>query len=109
MSKRRWLNRDIVVGRAVQIADEEGEVTAVSLTALAQSLEVRPPSLYNHVASLEDLQHGMAVSSLRLLLEELRQASRGMVGRAALESIAHAYRQFAQAPSRQLSIDPTCA
>ncbi|HRQ40952.1 MAG TPA: TetR-like C-terminal domain-containing protein [Chloroflexota bacterium] len=95
--KRRWLNRELVINRAVAMADEAGSVTAVSLTALAESLDVRVPSLYNHVASLEDLQHGMAVAGVRLLLDELRRATNGLVARPSLEAMAHAYRQFALA------------
>lgn len=95
MGKRRWLNRDVVINRAMAMADEAGSVTAVSLTALAESLDVRVPSLYNHVSSLEDLQHGMAVAGVRLLLDELRAAAVGLVARPSLEAMAHAYRQFA--------------
>jgi AcrR family transcriptional regulator len=95
MSKRRRLNRDVVIKEAAALADETGAVSAVSLTALAQALEVRPPSLYNHVDGLEDLQYGLAVYGLRQLVYELRQASLGLVGREALMAIASAYRQFA--------------
>ncbi|MBE2197940.1 MAG: WHG domain-containing protein [Anaerolinea sp.] len=95
MVKHRRLNPDRVIAQAVGMADEAGSVTAVSLTALAQALDIRPPSLYNHVASLEDLQHGMALYSLRQLVADLRQASQGLVGREALFAIANAYRRFA--------------
>jgi AcrR family transcriptional regulator len=95
MPKRRWLNRELVIKRAAALADEAGSVTAVSLTALAQALEIRTPSLYNHVASLEDLQYGLAVYGARLLLADLRQAAQGLVGQAAIMAIATAYRQFA--------------
>lgn len=94
--KKRWLNRDLVINRAIEMADAAGSVTAVSLTALAESLDIRVPSLYNHVASLEDLQHGMAVAGVRLLLDELRAAAVGLVARPSLEAMAHAYRQFAR-------------
>lgn len=97
MVKRRWLTRDIVIERAAAIADEAGQVEAVTLTAVAAALNVRVPSLYNHVANLEDLHHGMAVYGTRLLLAELRIAAAGQVGREALLSIAAAYRRFVQA------------
>ncbi len=97
MGKRRWLNRELVINQAVQMADEAGSVTAVSLTALADSLDIRVPSLYNHVASLEDLQRGMTVAGVRRLLAELRGATAGLVARPSLEAMAHAYRQFALA------------
>jgi AcrR family transcriptional regulator len=94
MGKRRRLNRELVVAQAVKMADEVGDATAVSLAALAQMLEIRPPSLYNHVASLEDLQAGMAAFGLRQLITDLRQASLGQVGQEAVVAIANAYRQF---------------
>ncbi|MBK8902616.1 MAG: WHG domain-containing protein [Anaerolineaceae bacterium] len=95
MPKRRWLNRELVIKRAAELVDEAGSVTAVSLTGLAHTLEIRTPSLYNHVASLEDLQVGLAVYGARLLLADLRQAAQGMVGQEAIMAIAAAYRQFA--------------
>jgi AcrR family transcriptional regulator len=95
MPKRRRLNRDLVIAQAAALADYAGDVQALSLTALAQALGIRPPSLYNHVTSLEDVQQGMALLGLRQLLADLRQASLGLVGREALTTIATAYRHFA--------------
>jgi len=95
MPKRRWLNRELVIERAAAMVDEAGSVTAVSLSTLAQSLEIRTPSLYNHVASLDDLQYGLAVYGAGLLLVDLRQAAQGLIGQEAIMAIASAYRQFA--------------
>ncbi len=97
MAKRRWLNRELVIEKAAKMADEAGDVTFVSFAALAKALDIRPPSLYNHVASLEDLHSGMALYALRLLLADLRQASLGLVGREAITAVAGAYRQFVHA------------
>lgn len=95
MVKRRWLSREIVVEKAVEMADAAGTAEAVTLTALAASLDVRVPSLYNHVASLEDLYQAMAVYGTRRLIARLRAASAGLAGREALLSMADAYRRFA--------------
>ena len=95
MRKRRRLNRDLVIEQAVLLADDREEGAAISLTALAQALEIQPPSLYNHVAGLEDLEQGMAAYGLRRLLIDLRQASMGLVGREAIMAMAAAYRHFA--------------
>jgi len=97
MVKRRRLNREAVIEKAAVLADEAGSVTAVSLTTLADALEIRPPSLYNHIASVEDLHYGLTVYGLRQLLADLRQASLGLVGRDALMAMAGAYRDFARA------------
>jgi AcrR family transcriptional regulator len=96
MIKYRQLNRERVIKQAAIMADEAGDVSAVSLTALAQALDIRTPSLYNHVASLDDLHYGMAVFGVKQLIAELRQAALGLVGRAAIVGMADAYRHFAR-------------
>lgn len=95
MVKRRWLNRDHVIAKAVTMADSSGNLEAVSLKTLAEVLNIRTPSLYNHITSLEDLHRGMALWGLQQLLMVLRQAVMGKVGQPALEAIADAYRHFA--------------
>jgi AcrR family transcriptional regulator len=97
MAKPRRLNREIVIETAAGLADEAGDHQAVTLTALAAALDVRPPSLYNHLAGLDDLHQGLALLGLRLLTDEVRQAAAGLAGRAALLAIADAYRSFARA------------
>ena len=75
MPKQRRLNRELVIEKAATLADEAGDVAKVTLTSLAEALEIRPPSLYNHVDSLADLQYRLSVYGVRLLLAELRGAS----------------------------------
>jgi AcrR family transcriptional regulator len=58
---------------------------------------VRVPSLYNHVTSLDDLHNALAHHALRQLTLDLRVASVGQVGQAALVAVAVAYRRFALA------------
>ena len=95
MKKRRVLNRESVVETAVAQANQAGGYGAVTLMGLARQLNVRMPSLYNHVASLDDLRQGMALYGLRELLRVTRDATTGLVGQAALLAMADAYRQFA--------------
>lgn len=97
MAKRRRLNRARVVEQAAVLANEDGGVAAVSLTGLAQALDIRTPSLYNHIAGLDDLQAALAAYGLRQLVAALRQAAGGRVGRDALAAMSVAYRAFAHA------------
>ena len=96
MVKRRRLNREKVVERAAALANAAGAADEVTLTALAAALDIRVPSLYNHIDGLEDLQHALAVYGVQQLGGRLRAAASGKVGRAALLAIAAAYRRFAQ-------------
>ncbi len=93
---RRRLNRQRVVDKAVQLADEARDVQAVTLSELATALEIRTPSLYNHVDGIDDLRQAMALYGLEELLRRMRTAAAGQVGREALRAIACAYRDFAQ-------------
>jgi AcrR family transcriptional regulator len=52
------LNRDRVLAAAVEIADERG-VGAVTMREVASRLGVEAMSLYNHVASKDDILDGM--------------------------------------------------
>lgn len=95
MVKRRRLNRALVVETAAQMADTAGHSEAVTLTALAAALDVRVPSLYNHIANLDDLYQALSLYAARRLIDYLRDAVMGQVGRTALLSLADAYRAFA--------------
>lgn len=95
-AKRRWLTREIVVETAVEMADVAGDVNAVTLSAVARTLNVRAPSLYNHVRGIDDLRQQMALYGVRRLIGDLQDASAGLTGRQALAAVAAAYRSFAQ-------------
>jgi AcrR family transcriptional regulator len=54
VSRGRGLTRDAIVAAAIAVADQDG-LDAVSIRRVAGDLEVRPMSLYTHIASKEDL------------------------------------------------------
>jgi AcrR family transcriptional regulator len=96
MVKRRRLDRESVVEKAAALADVAGSVQGVTLTALAAALDIRVPSLYNHIAGLDDLHRALAVYALQQLIVRLRTAAAGKGGTPAILSLAAAYRHFAQ-------------
>ena len=55
---RMPLTRDVVVRRAVELADSEG-LDGVTMRRLGEALGVEAMSLYNHVANKDDLLDGM--------------------------------------------------
>lgn len=94
MPKRRTLTRETVIKTAVTLANEAGTPDAVTLAKLAGTLNVRTPSLYNHVDGLDGLREGMTAWALSGLYTELRDATLGLTGRDALIQLAHAYRRY---------------
>lgn len=95
MGKIRRLNRELVLASAAELANEAGDISQITLTQLARKLNVRLPSLYNHVDGVEGLQRELTRWGLQKELTAIRQAISGKVGRAALLATAQAYRQFA--------------
>ena len=87
------LSSDSVVNAAITLLDRDGG-RPVTLAELASFVSVKPPSLYTHVASLEDLTERVRTRGRSLLVEALREASVGRSGKEALRSVAHAYRSF---------------
>jgi len=95
MVKRRQLNKDRVLETAVGLAEASGGLDGLTLTALAAALNVRVPSLYNHVDGLDGLHDDLALLAGRRMLAEIRQAAFGKTGAEALRAMAGAYREFA--------------
>ena len=95
MPRRPGLDRRVLVGEAAALADEHG-LGSVTLANLAQRLNVRVPSLYNHIESADELQHQLALFALQSLGDEIARAAIGKNGAAGLVAIANAYRAFAK-------------
>ena len=93
---RAGLTSQKLVVAAADLADRDG-LDAVSLSALADQFGVRVPSLYKHVAGLDDLQQRLAVEGTAGLLAALQPAVDGKRGRAALNAVGTAYRRYARA------------
>lgn len=92
---RKGLTRASVVACAAGLADEDG-LDALTLGAVAAALDVRVPSLYNHVDGLPGLRRALALDGLRDLGERLRDAVVGRSGDDALAALAGAYRDYAR-------------
>ncbi len=97
MTSTRGLNKDLIVARAVELIDQAGDPAGLTLTALANALDIQVPSLYNHIAGRQALHRELAIAGLQMLLQAFREVVVGKVGREALIAIAGAYRAFAEA------------
>jgi AcrR family transcriptional regulator len=95
MPRRPGLDRHALVGEAAALADERG-LEFVTLSNLAERLNVRAPSLYNHIESADELQHQLSLFALQALCDEIARAAIGRNGAAGLHAVANAYREFAK-------------
>ena len=86
--KRAPLNREKVLHAALELADADG-VEVLSMRKLAKQVGVEAMSLYNHVASKDDLIDGL----LDLVFEEIEAPEPGVEWRAALRRRATTTRE----------------
>lgn len=96
MAPRPGLTPDRIVDAAVEVADRDG-YDQLTLGAVAAALGVRTPSLYNHVAGLDDLRRRLTVRALHDLGAALQPAAVGRSAEDAVHAIATAQRSFALA------------
>lgn len=89
------LNNQRVVEGAVRLIEQVG-LPGFSMRALAEALNVRTASLYNHVESMDALLMDVCAHALRMQREQELRAIEGYSGRAGILPLAMASRQFAR-------------
>lgn len=94
MLPRAGLSRERIVQTAAELYDQAGGQD-VPLKAIAETLGVRPPSLYNHIAGQEELLQELAVHGVRELERIISRAAIGKSGDDAVMAVANSYRAFA--------------
>ncbi|MCB2199596.1 WHG domain-containing protein [bacterium] len=94
MSRPAKFTRLELLETAREIANREGW-DHLTLNRLADELDIKPPSLYNHVQGVEGLRKALAVHAQTLLTRELERAAIGKAGADAFRAIGIAYRAFA--------------
>lgn len=92
---RAGLDPVAVTAAAADIADE-GDLSQLSMSVVAERLGVKAPSLYKHVGGLDDLVHRIAVLGAVEAGDALRDAMQGLAGKDALTAAARTIRAFVQ-------------
>ncbi|WP_313800178.1 TetR-like C-terminal domain-containing protein [Cytobacillus sp.] len=95
MSPRVGLDLKTIVKAAADIADADG-IEAVTLGTLSRKLNIRPPSLYNHVEGLPGLRKELALYGIKELEKCLALAAAGKALDDAVRSMGEAYLAFAR-------------
>ncbi len=93
MPKQR-VNLNEVTLTALMLIDRD-TLDALSLSAVAAELGIRPSALYTYFDSLDDLRYTVAVQATTNLTADLRNAAVGQAGNDAIAALAYTYRGFA--------------
>lgn len=87
------VTRAAVIETASDIADKEG-LNKVSLKAVAEKLDIRTPSLYNHINSLDDLLREVAHQGMRVMNDRMIKAAIGTFGDNAIKAVSIEYLNY---------------
>jgi AcrR family transcriptional regulator len=93
MGARVGYSSDDVVAAAIAHVNERGW-HQMSMAELAERLDIKTPSLYNHVDGIRGLRRMLALHAARMLNDALVRATVGRSGDAAVRAMAHAHRKF---------------
>jgi AcrR family transcriptional regulator len=93
MSPRSNLTKEIVVQTAADLLNAEG-LEALTLHRLAEELDIRTPSLYNHVDGYPGLMRELSVLNARSLADRLGEAAIGQSGPDLVMSVMQVYRSY---------------
>lgn len=97
---RAGLDAATVTIAGADLADNIG-IDRLTMSLVAESLGVKPPSLYKHVDSLAALTHRIAIVGAIEVSDTLRDAMQGVSGLEALTAAAQALRRYVkQHPGR---------
>lgn len=96
MSPRVGLDDAMIMQAAASIADDNG-LQSVTLATLAKQLNVRPPSLYNHVNGLPEIRNKLTLIGLQGLHASMQAAlaNENKPDSDAIPALALAYAQYA--------------
>jgi AcrR family transcriptional regulator len=91
---RAGLTADRVVEEAERMADDAG-LGQLTLTALAERLGVRQPSIYKHIDSMAGLRRSISIRAKAELADVLARAAVGRSRADAIHAMSQAYRTWA--------------
>lgn len=92
---RKGLTKNIIVKTAADLIEKKGTPN-FSMRILANVLNIKTASLYNHVESMHSLTVEVCDYALNMLRQTLTDAIDGKTGNEAIFALAYSYRTFAK-------------
>lgn len=94
MIQKRNLTKEKIIQTTFLLADEIG-LNQISFPKIAEKLNIKYPSLYNHYENIEDLKIKMTIYFLDNLNSEVMKRLIGKSGDNAIREFSDVYREFA--------------
>ena len=93
MSKNN-INEQLIIETAASLVNKVG-LTNLSLKLVAEELNIKSPSLYNHISSLEELKSKLMIYGWKCLEEKIIDAAVGVTGYDAIKNMCYAFYDYA--------------
>ena len=93
MSKNN-INDQLIVETAAHISNKIG-LDHLSLKMIAEELNLKSPSLYNHIRSLDEIKQRLMVYGWKQLEEKMLDSAVGVSGYEALKNMCYAFYDYA--------------
>ena len=91
---KKGLDKVSVIAAAAELANEKG-LDELSLKDLANRLEIRSPSLYNHISGLDELKREIMLYGWEQLGDEMLKAAEEHCGYDAIKAMCRAFYRYA--------------
>lgn len=91
---KKGLTRELIVETAVRLVEQTGP-RGISVRELAEALDVKPASLYNHIAGMDDVMSQVGLWAVERRTAAQLAAIRDKTRLEALLALADTYRAFA--------------
>ena len=93
MSKNN-INDELIIETSALLSNKVG-LDNLSLKMIAEELNIKSPSLYNHVSSLEDIKEKLMIFGWKQIEEKMIDSAVGVSGYDALKNMCHAFYNYA--------------
>lgn len=88
------LSTDVIVETAAALSNKVG-FENLSLKMIAEALEIKSPSLYNHINSLDDVKEKLMIFGWKQMERDIIDAAFGVSGYEALRCMCYAFYDYA--------------
>lgn len=93
MSKNN-INDELIIETSARISNKVG-LDNLSLKNIAEELDIKSPSLYNHVSSLDEIKQRLMIYGWKKVEEKIIDSAAGVSGYEALKNMCNAFYDYA--------------
>ena len=93
MSKNN-ISNELIITTSARLSNEVG-LNNLSLKMIAEELNIKSPSLYNHISSLDEIKEKLMIYGWKELGEKATESAVGVAGYEALRNMCYAFYDYA--------------